>query len=450
MPMVSFTVVNSRCWYSVHSYSCIFACEAYNNHNVLLHYRRIELLPFARLLAVVVVLCLAPAALLAQDDCPAIVDTALAAVDASCHGVERNQACYGNVSIQAQVRPGVSAVSFEAIGDRVNLSDIESLTLKEMNVATGEWGVALMRVQANLPDTLPGQNVTILLFGDVEITDAPGSASPMQSFYFQSGVGESPCTEAPQNGMLIQTPEGATEIRMNINGVDMQIGSTAFIQAFAPDEDEDVDEGQLIVNLLEGEATISVEEEMVTIPAGQFSTVALDDDLEPTSAPTEPEAYDAEAFSALPLNVLDEEIEIASMDDEEPGAVGDVAPLSGSWLYTTGELEFSDGCPPELVSYMPTVMPPVSETSIIDWTGGFTAENYIRQIEVGGEPLPAGASVSSPEPGVIQMEYAEEGASIIIEARLITERMIETTMAMTITEGMNCTIIIPGVVEFQD
>jgi hypothetical protein len=28
-----------------------------------------------------------------------------------------------------------------------------------------------MRVQANLPDTLPGQNVTFLLFGDVELAD---------------------------------------------------------------------------------------------------------------------------------------------------------------------------------------------------------------------------------------------------------------------------------------
>jgi hypothetical protein len=34
------------------------------------------------------------------------------------------------------------------------------------------WGVALMRLQANIPETLPGQNVTFLLFGDVEIRNA--------------------------------------------------------------------------------------------------------------------------------------------------------------------------------------------------------------------------------------------------------------------------------------
>ncbi|NOG50271.1 MAG: SH3 domain-containing protein [Chloroflexi bacterium] len=30
----------------------------------------------------------------------------------------------------------------------------------------------MMRLQANLPDTLPGQNVTFVLFGDVTIEDA--------------------------------------------------------------------------------------------------------------------------------------------------------------------------------------------------------------------------------------------------------------------------------------
>jgi hypothetical protein len=253
--------------------------------------------------------------------------------------------------------------------------------------------------------------------------------------------------EAPQSGMIIQTPEGAAEVSLNINGVDMLIGSTAYIQAFAPDED--IEEGQLIVNLLEGEATISANDEQVTIPAGEFSTVALDEDLEPTGTPSEPEAYDANAFNALPLSLLDEEIEIAILDTELPSAA-DIVPLSGPWLYSTGEMGFSADCPAELVSYMPTVMPQVSQISIIDWTGGFTVENYVEQVEMTGEPLPAGANVSSPEPGVVRMEYAEQGGSVVIEARIITERLIETMMTMRITEGMTCTITIPGTVEYQE
>ena len=62
-----------------------------------------------------------------------------------------------------------------------------------------------MQLQANLPDTLPGQNVTFLLFGNVEIENAvvgdseatpeagDGDFAPlttMQAFYFTSSVGD--------------------------------------------------------------------------------------------------------------------------------------------------------------------------------------------------------------------------------------------------------------------
>ena len=30
----------------------------------------------------------------------------------------------------------------------------------------------------------------------------------MQAFYFRSGIGDAPCAEAPNSGILIQTPEG--------------------------------------------------------------------------------------------------------------------------------------------------------------------------------------------------------------------------------------------------
>ncbi|MEL6526993.1 MAG: SH3 domain-containing protein, partial [Chloroflexota bacterium] len=40
------------------------------------------------------------------------------------------------------------------------------------NRDTGEWGVALMNVQADLPNSLPGQNVTFFLLGDTEVENA--------------------------------------------------------------------------------------------------------------------------------------------------------------------------------------------------------------------------------------------------------------------------------------
>lgn len=50
----------------------------------------------------------------------------------------------------------------------MNVSNIKSLQLSPMTLDTGEWGVALMNIEANLPASKPA-NVTLLAFGDVTI-----------------------------------------------------------------------------------------------------------------------------------------------------------------------------------------------------------------------------------------------------------------------------------------
>ncbi|MFN8373558.1 MAG: SH3 domain-containing protein, partial [Anaerolineae bacterium] len=109
---------------------------------------------------------------LAQVECPDIVANALQSVDEACTGTGNNQVCYGNVSIQATPQQGVSNFSFERTGDLANLTDLQTLALGGLDEGEGTWGVALMRVRANIPDTLPGQNVTFLLFGDVVVENA--------------------------------------------------------------------------------------------------------------------------------------------------------------------------------------------------------------------------------------------------------------------------------------
>lgn len=125
------------------------------------------------LLLAILSLCLLPAAL-AQDTCPAIIAAALEAVDAACNAIGRNQLCYGNVTISATPRDGAAAFEFSQPGDLVSITDVQTVQLSSFSQVRAEWGVALMRVQANLPDTLPGQNVTFLLFGNVSLTDAAG------------------------------------------------------------------------------------------------------------------------------------------------------------------------------------------------------------------------------------------------------------------------------------
>lgn len=124
-----------------------------------------------KLFLLLFILCVVPAAL-AQDDCPALITAALDVVDSACSATARNQLCYGNITLNATPRPGIADFHFEQSGDLVGVADVETLQLSSFDLVDAEWGVALMKVQANLPDTVPGQNVTFLLFGDVSMADA--------------------------------------------------------------------------------------------------------------------------------------------------------------------------------------------------------------------------------------------------------------------------------------
>jgi hypothetical protein len=262
-----------------------------------------------RVLLIAVVLCLAPAVALAQAACPAIVDTALTAADQLCQVIGRNQACYGNVSITAQAQPDVTDFQFTSAGDVVDAGDIQTLDLSPMDEQAGVWGVAVMRLQANLPDTLPGENVTFLLFGDVEITTAvdpnDAFANPMQAFRLRTGVGDAQCDEAPESGLLVQTPEGADEIAFNVNGVDVSMGSTVLFQT-----DE---ESGMTVSTLEGAAFIAAGDGAQPIVEGTWARISMDENLQANAAPEMPRSYESKArlLQALPLRLLERDITVA-------------------------------------------------------------------------------------------------------------------------------------------
>ncbi|MBK8034242.1 MAG: hypothetical protein IPK17_33055 [Chloroflexi bacterium] len=366
---------------------------------------------FRKVGLMLVVLCFATVA--AQGDtCSDLVTQALTAVQAVCAETGRNQACYGNISIDATPREAVTDFTFEQQGDLVNVAAVQSLRLRALDVAENEWGIALMKLQADLPDTLPGQNVTFLMFGDVEIENAvdpsatvptvdvttasnvnirtlpstnggiagslasgevttangrneasdwlririPESDSfgwvyaplltvtgdvaalnvvdsldaeipftPMQAFYFRTGVAaDVGCTEAPPNGLLIQTPEGVGEINLRANDVDITLGSTAYLEAIPGDE--------LSISVIEGQGEITAQGETVIVPAGASVGVPLDEDMRAAGAPEDLRPYDPAAFSNLPIQVLPRTIEVAPpldedalLDAQNPGGAGGFA-----------------------------------------------------------------------------------------------------------------------------
>src|SRR5690606_1156964 len=107
-----------------------------------------------------------------ENSCPALVEAALSASEAACAATGRNEACYGHLSVNAELAPNAGNVSFAQTGDIISVTALRTLRLSPLDVSAGIWGVALMRLQANLPDTLPGQNVNFLVFGNTEITNA--------------------------------------------------------------------------------------------------------------------------------------------------------------------------------------------------------------------------------------------------------------------------------------
>lgn len=334
------------------------------------------------------------------ETCPEIVRKAMMSTTNLCEQIGRNKACYGHFTLQAQPQPHIPDFAFEQEGDIVDVNDLQSLHLSVMDATSGAWGISLMRIQANLPDTSPGENVTMLLFGDVEITKpavhttpitaasstsvrefpsvdartvgwfASGQAvpasgrladqswvqvsvsggigwvngsqltgestlhaletieassqyyGPMQVFYFTSGQDDSLCSEAPNSGLLIQTPEGVAKVNLLINEVDIQIGSTVYFQAQAGQD--------MVIRVVEGSAEVHAFDTTFKATAGTQITVPLDADLKPAGPPSPPTAYDMDDVRSLPLNLLQRSVVVhPPVDAEEAGLTTPVEETTG-------------------------------------------------------------------------------------------------------------------------
>lgn len=248
--------------------------------------------------------------------CTALVTQALQAVGQNCQGLGRNAACYGFDRVDARFASEVDETFFSQPADTTPLAELVDIQTTALDLEQSRWGIAVLNVQANVPNTLPGQAVTFLLMGDTQVqnnvtadealtvgepvrvvvtagqrvnlrggpattfnivgnadpgqpfdadalssdgqwvrlaafnawlsrslvapltagesldslpvtdSDAP---SPMQAFYFRTGIGAPTCEEAPDVLVL----QGPTEVRvrLSINGAEVELGSTAVLRS---------------------------------------------------------------------------------------------------------------------------------------------------------------------------------------------------------------------------
>jgi len=114
-----------------------------------------------------------------QDDCPALVEQALKDLGQNCDALDRNNACYGYNKLSATFTEQQPDNYFSKVSDRTPLNVLDTLTTTPLDTTAGTWGVAVMRVQANVPNSLPGQAVTFVLLGDTQIRN---DVSPADAF----------------------------------------------------------------------------------------------------------------------------------------------------------------------------------------------------------------------------------------------------------------------------
>jgi hypothetical protein len=233
------------------------------------------------------------------QNCPEIVENAVVRAQNACVEMRRNQACYGYHFLSAELSPGLTSFAFNDVGDITPVDTIRSLHLSALDPVTDQWGVAMMRVRADIADTAANQNVTLVAFGSVALeADSSGLYQPMQAFTFSSDDTASSCADVTEDGLLIQTPEGVGRVTLWINQVKIRIGSTVLFQAEPG--------GDLTVSTFEGSALVEAFGQVQEAAAGMSVRVPMDIDLQPAAPPSIPEPFDGAATGLTSLLNLSE------------------------------------------------------------------------------------------------------------------------------------------------
>lgn len=135
-----------------------------------------------------------------SNSCPVFVEQALIAVEDNCDEMPRNHVCYGYQRVDAAFTAEISEDTFTEPADLAELTQVRSIRTFPYTPLGEQWGIAVMTVQANVPNSLPGQAVTFMLLGTGEIENRvqPDAAfspvdgvsiNPLPDTNFRSGPG---------------------------------------------------------------------------------------------------------------------------------------------------------------------------------------------------------------------------------------------------------------------
>ncbi len=264
--------------------------------------------------------------------CQTLINQAISYTGKYCDHIGPNEACYGNVTIQAQMIANTSPRVSQR-GDIVDMNQIASISAAPLNLNTEEWGIAIFRMLGNVPGSVPGETVTLMVFGNTKLDKSSG----LDSFYFSSQLGQIVCKEVPMDGLMVTMPEGTGWI-FKVNGTKLTLIGNASLTASQ--------DGEMVVSLYKGAAAITSQGQTQYFGAGEKVSVQLGgaNGTQAVSPPSEPQPLSADEIAlacattgryctadAIPtVSAADAQMMIQSGQALDPSAFGTPVPSTGS------------------------------------------------------------------------------------------------------------------------
>jgi len=204
----------------------------------------------------------ATALALSNASCQQLIKRAIQSSDSYCGDTSSNKVCYGNTTIKAELAPNVTQ-RFSERGDIIPVNELQRLSAAPLNLNNNEWGIAVFKVLANLPRSLPGETITMVVFGNTTLDNNSGN---LESFYFSSELGQITCEKVPFDGLMITSPNGSG-VRFTINGSELTLMGDASITAHKNES--------MVVSLYDGSARIVSDGQEQYFGAGESVSVGL-------------------------------------------------------------------------------------------------------------------------------------------------------------------------------
>jgi hypothetical protein len=213
---------------------------------------------------------------------------------AACSKVGRDQICYGSRTVDVEFNNGNHADtnSFLKPGDIAPLTSFKAVRTSRIDLEQNQVGLALFKLQAQMPNITTGQAVTFVLYGDAAFGQQTNGQPAIETttigsnkigtfpgggaFYFTTNVAANvTCNDIAPSGLIIQNQKG-TQVAFSLNGAQITIGSTVLFQ---------IDKNaQMIVSVLEGHAEVVAGGSKQVAQAGQQLSVPLSGGNTPQAA----------------------------------------------------------------------------------------------------------------------------------------------------------------------